>query len=131
MHRHFGILLQHLLIIVGQLCCLLQGGASLRLLHPQRYFPHLAQRMAHLEELFNGCIGCNAYLTPPDSQVCCYSHHLPYPAWPCPSSSQPQACRTQAIVTLDVQRACSALQGFAPHWDDIDAFILQLEGAKR
>ena len=77
MHRHFGYLLQHLLSLVSQPCCLLQGGASLRLLHPQRYFPHLAQRMAHLEELFNGCIGCNAYLTPPDCQVCCSSHHLP------------------------------------------------------
>ncbi|WP_430930579.1 JmjC domain-containing protein, partial [Pseudomonas aeruginosa] len=22
-------------------------------------------------------------------------------------------------------------QGFAPHWDDIDAFVLQLEGTKR
>ena len=23
------------------------------------------------------------------------------------------------------------LQGFAPHFDDIDAFVLQVEGAKR
>ncbi|CAL5225676.1 g8539 [Coccomyxa viridis] len=66
-----------------------QQGASLRLLHPQRYFPHLAHRMALLEQVFGTCVGCNAYLTPPDSQ------------------------------------------GFAPHWDDIDAFILQLEGSKR
>ena len=47
----------------------MQEGASLRLLHPQRYFPHLAQRMALLEQVFNTCVGCNAYLTPPGSQV--------------------------------------------------------------
>ena len=49
-----------------------QEGASLRLLHPQRYFPHLAHRMALLEQTFNSCVGCNAYLTPPDSQVPTY-----------------------------------------------------------
>jgi lysine-specific demethylase/histidyl-hydroxylase NO66 len=47
----------------------MQEGASLRLLHPQRYFPHLAHRMALLEQVFNTCVGCNAYLTPPGSQV--------------------------------------------------------------
>lgn len=26
---------------------------------------------------------------------------------------------------------CLLLQGFAPHYDDIDAFVLQLEGCKR
>ena len=26
---------------------------------------------------------------------------------------------------------CYCSQGFAPHWDDIDAFVLQIEGAKR
>ena len=46
-----------------------QEGASLRLLHPQRYFPHLAHSMALLEQVFGTCVGCNAYLTPQDSQV--------------------------------------------------------------
>ena len=48
-------------------------GCSLRLLHPQRWFPPLAARLASLEQLFCSCVGCNAYLTPAGSKVseCC------------------------------------------------------------
>ncbi|BDA40833.1 Ribosomal oxygenase 1 [Coccomyxa sp. Obi] len=66
-----------------------QDGCSVRLLHPQRWFEHLADTLAKLEEVFSSCVGCNAYLTPANSK------------------------------------------GFAPHFDDIDAFVLQVEGAKR
>ena len=69
-----------------------RGGASLRLLHPQRWPTAAGARvraaLASLEGFFECIVGCNAYFTPPGHQ------------------------------------------GFAPHWDDVDVFILQLEGAK-
>lgn len=45
-------------------------GCSVRLLHPQRWCAALAARLARLEEVFQSCVGCNAYLTPPGSQAC-------------------------------------------------------------
>ena len=69
-----------------------RDGASLRLLHPQRWPTPAGARvraaLASLEGFFECIVGCNAYFTPPGHQ------------------------------------------GFAPHWDDVDVFILQLEGAK-
>ena len=47
-----------------------QEGCSVRLLHPQRWFDHLAATLAKLEEVFSSCVGCNVYLTPGDSKVC-------------------------------------------------------------
>jgi hypothetical protein len=64
-------------------------GWSLRVLHPQRYCPELQTLIAGLESHFGCNTGCNAYLTPADTQ------------------------------------------GFAPHFDDIDAIILQVSGKKR
>lgn len=64
-------------------------GWSLRVLHPQRYCPELQTLLAGLESHFGCNTGCNAYLTP------------------------------------------SNTQGFAPHFDDIDAIILQVSGKKR
>lgn len=46
-----------------------QDGCSVRLLHPQRWFEHLADTLAKLEEVFSSCVGCNAYLTPANSKV--------------------------------------------------------------
>ena len=65
------------------------AGASVRILHPQRWVDSIHDTLAALERHFNCACGCNAYLTPPGTQ------------------------------------------GFAPHYDDIDAFVLQLEGRKR
>lgn len=64
-------------------------GCSVRILHPQRWIEPIYRLLSLLEDELRSPVGCNAYLTPPDSQ------------------------------------------GFAPHWDDIDAFILQVEGSKR
>eukprot|EP00892_Ulva_mutabilis_P012077 jgi/Ulvmu1/9241/UM005_0341.1 len=65
------------------------AGASVRLLHPQRWVGSVARLLAPLEELLQCPLGCNAYLTPPSSQ------------------------------------------GFAPHFDDVDVYVLQAEGRKR
>ena len=46
-----------------------KAGCSLRVLHPQRWSPLLAARLAALEQLFCSCVGCNAYLTPPGAKV--------------------------------------------------------------
>ena len=62
---------------------------SIRLLNPQTFVPNIHKLASELQEHFGCFVGCNAYLTPPNSQ------------------------------------------GFAPHYDDIEAFILQLEGKKR
>jgi hypothetical protein len=43
-------------------------------------------------------------------------------------------CGTEMVLWMYIESAlictiCGS-QGFAPHWDDIEAFILQTEGAK-
>lgn len=48
-----------------------RDGCSVRLLHPQRWFEHLADTLAKLEEVFSSCVGCNAYLTPANAKVRC------------------------------------------------------------
>lgn len=45
------------------------GGCSVRVLHPQRHCEALARALALLEHAFQCAMGCNAYLTPPGSQV--------------------------------------------------------------
>jgi len=64
-------------------------GASLRILHPQRWTNAVWKLLSGLEGYWSCGVGSNVYLTPPGSQ------------------------------------------GFAPHYDDIDAFILQIEGKKQ
>lgn len=44
-------------------------GSSVRLLHPQRWSDSVARLLAPLEQLLQCPLGCNAYLTPPSSQV--------------------------------------------------------------
>lgn len=44
---------------------------SVRILHPQRYSDALWRVLARLEGFLQCCVGCNAYLTPPGSQVGC------------------------------------------------------------
>jgi hypothetical protein len=51
-----------------------EGGASVRLLHPQRYCDAVWRVLALLEDQFQCAMGCNVYLTPPASQVCCSMH---------------------------------------------------------
>jgi bifunctional lysine-specific demethylase and histidyl-hydroxylase NO66 len=64
--------------------------ATVRYLAPQKLSPSLHSLLSLLESEWGCMVGCNAYLTPAQSQ-----------------------------------------QGFAPHYDDIEAFVLQLEGTKR
>jgi bifunctional lysine-specific demethylase and histidyl-hydroxylase NO66 len=64
--------------------------ATVRYLAPQKLSPPLHSLLSLLESEWGCMVGCNAYLTPAQSQ-----------------------------------------QGFAPHYDDIEAFVLQLEGTKR
>ena len=51
-----------------------EEGCSVRLLHPQRWCERLARRLACLEDVFQSCVGCNAYLTPPGSRACPITH---------------------------------------------------------
>lgn len=44
-------------------------GSSVRVLHPQRWSAEVARLLAPLEQLLQCPLGCNAYLTPPGSQV--------------------------------------------------------------
>lgn len=43
-----------------------------------------------------------------------------------PTPAAPEAHQGSAPPSVPL-----AWQGFAPHWDDIDAYVLQLEGKKR
>lgn len=45
------------------------AGASVRLLHPQLLCAPLAAALSLLEDALQCPMGCNAYLTPPGSQV--------------------------------------------------------------
>ncbi|CAK9301851.1 unnamed protein product [Gordionus sp. m RMFG-2023] len=63
-------------------------GCSVRLLNPQKFSDNIWRLNSVLQEFFSSMVGCNVYLTPPNSQ------------------------------------------GFAPHYDDIDAFVMQIEGKK-
>eukprot|EP01117_Protostelium_nocturnum_P001539 TRINITY_DN1184_c0_g2_i1.p1 TRINITY_DN1184_c0_g2~~TRINITY_DN1184_c0_g2_i1.p1 ORF type:complete len:565 (+),score=218.65 TRINITY_DN1184_c0_g2_i1:95-1789(+) len=63
-------------------------GCSIRMLHPQQYFPPISKMLSVLEDFWGCGGGCNSYLTPKGSQ------------------------------------------GFAPHYDDVEAFVIQTEGAK-
>lgn len=44
-------------------------GASVRLLHPQRFSDSVWRVLSLLEDAFQCAVGCNVYLTPPASQV--------------------------------------------------------------
>jgi bifunctional lysine-specific demethylase and histidyl-hydroxylase NO66 len=45
-------------------------GATIRLLHPQRFCDPVWKLLALLEDVFQCLMGCNVYVTPPSSQVC-------------------------------------------------------------
>jgi hypothetical protein len=96
-------------------------GFSLRLLHPQRWRDELWLALAPLEALFNCPIGCNAYLTPGAAQARLSTSCQRLCA----------ACPGRRAAWFPQADASQVLQGFAPHYDDIDAFVLQLEGCKR
>ena len=75
---------------------------SLRLPRPHEYSNSLAKLLCLGDELFENDTGANVYITP-------------YP-------------KAKEITTQQDQKQ---EQGFAPHYDDIDAFLLQLEGKKQ
>eukprot|EP00301_Raphidiophrys_heterophryoidea_P001291 c10630_g1_i2.p1 GENE.c10630_g1_i2~~c10630_g1_i2.p1 ORF type:complete len:355 (+),score=97.00 c10630_g1_i2:99-1163(+) len=64
-------------------------GATLQVLQPQQYCDALWPLIEGMEKFFGCLVGCNAYITPPNSQ------------------------------------------GLAPHHDDVEVFIMQVEGQKR
>ena len=75
-------------------------GCSLRLPRPHEYSTSLAKLLCLGDELFENDNGVNVYITP-------------YPK------------------TKDkVQDGDKKEQGFAPHYDDVDTFLLQIEGKK-
>lgn len=65
-----------------------KNGCSVRLLNPQTFINSVYRLNEIFQNVFNGFVGSNLYLTPPNSQ------------------------------------------GFAPHYDDIEAFVLQIQGCK-
>lgn len=62
-----------------------------------------------MQEYFHCLVGANAYLTPPNSQGRFLSKNS-----------------IEEITIL-----CHMFSGFAPHYDDIEAFVMQIEGRKR
>jgi len=99
-------------------------GASLRVYHPQEFDDEIYKMCASLQEFFNCVVGCNIYLTPGGSAPSRdpkYPWHSFYKTGPSHSSS------SSSKDSGDVKKAN---QGFAPHYDDVDVFILQLEGRK-
>ena len=122
----------------------LAEGASVRLLAPQKHHDALWALMAGLEEAFGAMVGANAYLTPAGEQVSVCTAPLKVSSGahgllgslglttaagtlPSRRSRRQNFAHTSKLVVL---RSVSA-QGFAPHFDDIEAFVLQLEGRKR
>lgn len=113
------------------------AGCSVRVLHPQRWVPQVHALLASLEGYFSCAAGCNTYLTPGGTQArTCNNPHLDSThaprTRPLPPSEVPEATRRGCPQNAPRRRRRRPLpQGFAPHFDDIDAFVLQLEGRKR
>tara|TARA_B110000285_G_scaffold201004_1_gene235300 strand:- start:920 stop:1255 length:336 start_codon:yes stop_codon:yes gene_type:complete len=74
---------------------------SMRLVRPHEFSNSLSKIMCLTDELFQSDTGCNAYITP-------------YPT----------------SIDNSNRSKMKKEQGFAPHYDDVDAFFIQLEGAK-
>ena len=82
-------------------------GCSIRVLNPHTYSTHIWKLLSCLQEYFGSLVGANTYLTPPGSQG--FAPHY------------------GKINDDQCSRRCTSSVRFA---DDIDAFILQLEGKK-
>jgi len=80
---------------------------SLRLSRPHEFSSSIAKLLCLGDELFESDTGVNAYITP-------------YP------KASPEAAKADSETKGNKRE-----QGFAPHYDDIDAFLIQLEGAKQ
>ncbi len=65
-------------------------------------------------------VGANVYLTPPGTQVRHYCN-----------SRKDSRQSSKIIYGIYVRIYFLLVQGFAPHYDDVEVFILQLEGRKR
>ncbi|CAI5513805.1 unnamed protein product [Closterium sp. Naga37s-1] len=140
---------------------LFESGCSLRVLHPQLWSDHLWLLLGALEHHWQGnvvahvtmCAGHHVALC----QVAACTPVRPLPRAPTAAggySFMPQLTCFLAVTSLQPTTAplahshpishhphsrarCNvyltppASQGFSPHYDDIDAFVLQIEGCKR
>ena len=92
------------------------NGWSVQFLRPQEH----SLGLSHLLSLFDVAMGCNAgmnsYLTPP-----------PRRSGVTPSNTK----QNKSGSTGGSVGSTNKQQGLAPHFDDVDVFMLQLEGRKR
>lgn len=99
-------------------------GCSVRLLCPQRHCAPLWKLLSCLEEEFGCMCGANTYLTPYPKEVekgSSKSKKL--------NSSKKQKQKQKAEQAAGAGGKLQG-QGFSPHYDDIEAFVMQVEGEK-
>ena len=85
-----------------------QEGCSVRLLNPQTFSPSMWKLTSMLQEHFQSFVGANVLVKlSPSLYISCVSY----------------VCHSYLTP--------AGMQGFAPHSDDIEAFVMQLDGKKR
>lgn len=79
-----------------------EDGYSVRLVHPQQWHQPLFELCSYLQEYFGFPTGCSSYLTPAGSQGSEYYETI-----------------------------LNCITGYPAHYDDVEIFVIQLEGKKR
>lgn len=119
----------------------LQNGCSVRLLNPHTYSHNVWSNLSRLQEYFGCVAGANVLvndilyfliilffsgfipnLVDISSFVVVFCCYISIIGWS-------RVC--SFVVCFDSYLTPPGSQGFAPHWDDIEAFVMQLEGKKR
>lgn len=96
--------------------CTFQKGCSIRLLNPQTFSRNVWLLNTSLQEFFGCSVGANMYVA---SYV--YFASKVFVIFSCSF--------TPYVMVRYLTPPGS--QGFAPHYDDIEAFVIQLEGQKQ